>query len=185
MFEGVIIHFKRSKLSKTLRAIENIATEKRAWGNNLCTIVITTKLVLANLDELFNQDDFNQRNVNVSIRSYFSDIESMAIWIKEVSLIVSDLAQKRESEISQSRQWVVVNDESEINVLRYISNTEDRVLDISVLYSKIAKSIRVIEENILLLSPNMRTYLDMRLVHGFNTLLIFNELILGAMINGK
>lgn len=185
MFRGVILHFKRSQLSKTLRSIESIASERKSWGNSLSTIVITTKLILMNIDDLFDQDKFLQRNSNISIKSYFSSIQAMVDWVKEVSLIVSDITNERASDIPQSRQWVVVNDVSDVNVYQYICGTEDRAPDIRVLYSKMSKSMKLIEKNLVLLTPNMRTYLDMRLVNGFNTLLIFNELILGAMINGK
>lgn len=184
MFGKLLLYYKRRMLGKTLRSIEQLAEGKRKWGNNLATVVITSDLIKANMDDLFDQKTFIERNQNISMKTCFSDIESLAIWVKEVSMIVSDITDHGVRTIESDRQWVVLNEQRDVNVAKFVSNSNDKVIDIKDACRNIYKRIKIIQQHLPRLTANDRTYLDMRLGNGFNSILIFNELLLGVMING-
>ena len=178
------LRFKRHQLSKRVRAIEEYGINTKSWGANLATTMATTDIVINNIVDLLSQDSFEKHIHGKTIQSYFADIAGMSRWFNEVGIIINELAEGTQSSIPDDRKWLVLNDSGEVHLSDFIKS-EGNIVDLIAIYLKMSKTLNSVSKSMQLLSPNMRGYVDMRLVNGFNTVVVFNEQLLEVMINGK
>lgn len=184
MLRELTLRIKRNRLANTIKEVEAYAMTKRKWDNNLSTAFITTKLVIDNIGMLFDQKNFIRHMHGKTIESYFADIVEMCKWLKEVTQLLAEFAVDNIRAIPDNKTYLNVTTHKEVSVINFIESDKGMV-DIKNLYSGLAKTLRSMEGSMDIINNNSRAYLDMRLVNGFNTIIVFNEQLLEVMLNDK
>lgn len=182
MFSGIKNYIKRRNLKMQARAIEDAASQKRQWGNNLTTALITTTLVCENLD-LLNVSNFIDNKKSIVIQSYFGNFGGMFAWLNDVNILLTDIAHNGVKQIPDDKADLKVSNKFDISLLDFSTNNGVSI-NLVEKYHKISKMMLNMEKSLDNINPNMRDYLDIRLSNGLNTLIIFNEQLLEVMMNG-
>lgn len=174
---------KRFNLKRKIYKLENYAQDHRMWGNKLSTLIVLNQVVEDHYS-LFQQKLFIS-NANAKVfHSSFNNIDSLVEWLRGVKVLLMDFANGDIREIPVDKQHLNITEQADVSLAEFIRDNNGYVVDLNHRIKIIFKLMREISGTYEGLGTK-RGYLDMRLTNGINTALVFTELLLEVMINGK
>lgn len=165
-----------------VKRTERYAIEQSVWGVNFQTAYLTTFLIHENL-HLLNQGSFGEYAKGIDIHSAFGTLDELFKWLRSVSDLFASAADGKLTFLPEDKKHLNIKELKDVNLYQFVKQTNGYDMDISVYIKSTMRLMGSITEALKVMKSSLDSYFTLRLLNGLTTMLVFNEQVIGVMMN--